>query len=252
MDNLRPPGGGPVGSFRRARLTCEAFEPEFSGLEGQDFVHAKLQARPPRRRTPSLILGCTGTVSAARGRDEVGDAERLRPVATNRRALHQADRVRSRASDGRRQDRSPGRRDRKEAMRAEQRPAPVGGAGKPLRERGSDPGEFGWPARDRHHRESERAVDRVEVEHVEAADHGPVHKDGPDSFEGAEGSDEPEDPLRPVRPIHAHLAGPDPHEVLRKGHHHGREGGVAVRAGECSVIDADELRMRFAKRPPQR
>jgi hypothetical protein len=44
-DLIHPGGGGPVGTLRLRRGAPETFEPEFSGLEGQCLVRAKLQAR---------------------------------------------------------------------------------------------------------------------------------------------------------------------------------------------------------------
>jgi len=95
-------------------------------------------------------------------------------------------------------------------------------------------------------------MDRLEVEDVEPSHDGPVEQDRPNSLERTESADETQHPAGPVRPVHANLRRADRLEAFGQRHHHGRERREPVGPVEGAIIDADELGMRFAERPPQR
>jgi len=182
----------------------------------------------------------------------MGEAQRFRPISPDRGALHQAHGIAAGTTDGRREDRLPRGRHGEQPVGAQQGPPPVRRTGEPLRERRTDPGELGGSAGDGHDRSTKLAVDRVEVEDVEASHDDAVDQNRPNTVERAEGADERYDPAGPVRSIDPDAPRADRLEPFGERHHDGAERRVALGPVERAIIDTDELRVGFAERPPQR
>ena len=95
-------------------------------------------------------------------------------------------------------------------------------------------------------------MDRIEVEDVETSHHDPVEQNRPNAVERTEGADERHDPARPVRTVHADAPRADRLEPFGERDDDRGERRVALGPVERSIIDADELRVGFPERPPQR
>ncbi len=274
-----------------------AFEPEVTGLEGQGFLRAKLQARPVPTGARPIILGSRaapgappiragvrgpgrdpGPVSAGRprgrgfrpvrsdppsrggrwasrsdgARDEVGEAQRLRPETVHHQSSDQAGRGVRRRPDRRRIDRRTARPHGAQGIPAHRPPAKKAVARKPLRERGTDPDKVGRPAGHRDDGQPEGPVKAAQGDHVEPADDDPVEQHGPSVPETAGRLDEPGDRLGRIGPV-------DPNA----GDRHGFDGFGSpnddrgdrrepVVPSEPTVVHSDEPGMRLGPRALQR
>jgi len=182
----------------------------------------------------------------------MGEPERLRPMAADRRTLDEPNGVGSRTSHGGGPDRMPGRGNPEQSVRAQEPPTGVGGTREPLPQSRPDPLELRGTSRDRDDRDPELPVERVQVDDVETSHDGPVEQDGAHAFEGPEASDERDHATRAVSAVD-----PDPADAYRlhalgQRQDHGGERGVAVRAVERAVVHPDHLRVRFPEGTPQR
>jgi hypothetical protein len=93
-------------------------------------------------------------------------------------------------------------------------------------------------------------MDRVQIEDVEPADDRTIQEDRADPLQGTDLPEEPDDAGGPVRPVDADPADPDRLQLLGKRDDHRRDRGVAVPAGEGSVVDGGHARVGFPERAP--
>ena len=146
----------------------------------------------------------------------MGEPQRLRPMPSDRRALHEPGGVGSGTSDRRGQDRLSFRRHPEQPVRPEEDPPGVGGTGEPLFQSFPDPSELRRAPRDRDDWHPEPPVDRVQVEDVEPSHDRPVDEYGADPFQGTEAADECDHSTRAVRAVDPDPTGSDRLHVFRK------------------------------------
>ena len=190
-------------------------------------------------------------MTPAGGSDEVREAERLGPITVDGRPPDEEGRVGSRATDRRRQDGLSARCDREQSVRAQESPSGLGSSGKPLLQRSTNLRELGGPASDRDDRQSEFPIQRVEVEYVEAPDHGAVEQNRTDAVERAEAPDKRDDPPSPVGPIDSHVSGANGFHVFRQREGHGRDRRGPFVPVERSVVHADDAGVGLSEGTPQ-
>ena len=174
--------------------------------------------------------------------------QRLRPEAPDRGPLHEASGVSAARADRGGQDRASPRRDREQPVGSQETVPRPGIAREPAVERRADPPKVGWPPRDRDDGQPRHAMETVQVEHVESAEHDPVDQERSPVLGMAQTLQQVEDPVRCVDAVDLDRAEGDGLHVEGRCHRDRSHGGSAVGAGEPAVVDPDDPKMALRQR----
>jgi len=103
-----------------------------------------------------------------------------------------------------------------------------------------------------HHRDTQRSVDLVQIEHVETADYYPVEENRLETFETAGRPHEADHLVRPVGTVDPDPAHADRLDPVGGCDRDRRDRGPATLPPECTVVHADDPHVHFLEFWPQR